>query len=231
MTSLTPQIAKFAPAVILDFDGTVIDTESAEYVSWNEIYEEFGLTLPFDRWSEAVGAGDVFDPMAYLQSQLTHPLDREALLERRRARDRELSASLPLRPGIAEIIRSAHEAAIPLALATNSRRRWVLPHLERLGIRGAFTAVVTGDDPVRPKPEPDIYLLAVERVGTRSSRAVAVEDSPNGYTAAARAGVACVAVPNAVTTRMAFPKGAPIEMSVPPLERLLALIGATIPKG
>lgn len=218
-------------AVILDFDGTVVDTESTEYTSWHEVYESLGVAFPFDRWTLAVGAGSVFDPIRHLEDALGHTLDRDAILEERRVRDRELSESLPLRPGISSLIQACREDGVPLGLATNSHRRWVLPHLERLGIRDVFTAMATGDDDVPPKPEPDLYRLVLTRLGILPENAVAIEDSPNGYAAAARTGVVCVVVPNPVTARMAFPDTAPVETRVPPLKHLLALIEAPSPKG
>jgi beta-phosphoglucomutase-like phosphatase (HAD superfamily) len=83
-----------------------------------------------------------------------------------------------------------------VAIARSSPSQWVRGHLNRVGALGLFDLVVTGDEVERHKPDPRIYLLALERLGLRGEQAVAVEDTPHGVTAAAVAGMATVAIPN-----------------------------------
>ena len=88
------------------------------------------------------------------------------------------------------------------AIASSSPSDWVLPHLERLGLRERFAFVSCYDGGVAPKPAPDTYLAACAALGVRPVEAIAVEDSPHGITAAKRAGLRCVAVPHAITEQL-----------------------------
>ena len=72
-------------------------------------------------------------------------------------------------------------------------------HLDRLGVTDLFDAIVTGDDVARVKPDPELYLLALARLGLEPHEAIVFEDAPNGVLAAKRAGIFTVAVPNALT--------------------------------
>jgi beta-phosphoglucomutase-like phosphatase (HAD superfamily) len=93
-------------------------------------------------------------------------------------------------------LRDARELGLRVAIASSSPSQWVRGHLNRVGALGLFDLVVTGDEVEGHKPDPRIYLLALERLGLRGEQAVAVEDTPHGVTAAAAAGIATVAIPN-----------------------------------
>jgi HAD superfamily hydrolase (TIGR01509 family) len=90
-------------------------------------------------------------------------------------------------------------AGTRLAVVSSSPASWVLPHLDRLGWLGRFEAVVTREDAARAKPHPDLYLMALARLGLTPEGVVVVEDSANGVAAAVAAGLPCVAMPNPVT--------------------------------
>jgi HAD superfamily hydrolase (TIGR01509 family) len=87
-----------------------------------------------------------------------------------------------------------------LGLASNSPRSLVDTALATAGIADAFDTIVTSDDVVEPKPAPDLYLLACERLGVAPSEALALEDSPSGVAAAKAAGLTCIAVPQFAET-------------------------------
>jgi HAD superfamily hydrolase (TIGR01509 family) len=101
--------------------------------------------------------------------------------------------------GVRDYIADARRLGLRLGVASSSSRKWVVGHLERLGIHEFWDAVVTRNDVVRTKPSPDLYELVVRRLGVPASSAVALEDSPNGIAAAKEAGLYCVAVPNDLT--------------------------------
>ena len=101
--------------------------------------------------------------------------------------------------GIRELVEALASAAVPLAVASSSPARWVVPALERLGLREHFRAIVTGDEVEKRKPSPDSYLEAARRVGAEPSRAIAIEDSGPGVAAARAAGMKAVVIPHWLT--------------------------------
>ena len=98
----------------------------------------------------------------------------------------------------------AQRLGLRLAVASSSSRAWVGGHLERLGLLDRFACVHCRDGVDRAKPDPALYLTVLRTLGVRLEQAIAFEDSPNGITAAKRAGLFCVAVPNQLTAQLAL---------------------------
>jgi len=208
-------------ALIFDFDGLILETEEPIYRSWKEVYEARGVALPFDLWVKTVGSSNqAFHPQRYLEERLGVPLAQD-VIDRRVARRVELVLAEPLRPGVADLAMAAHAAGLKVAVASSSSRDWVKGHLERLGIAGLFDCLRARDDVEHVKPEPDLYLASLECLGVAAAEAVAIEDSPNGVTAAKSAGLRCVIVPNSIT--------ADLDVSQADL-RLTSLADVTLPQ-
>lgn len=189
-----------ARALILDFDGLMVDSEMCEYVAWREIYEGEGAHLTIQDWLGAVGYVNGFDPRAHLESQVGRKLDWTALEPRRATRIRDLHAALdrPL-PGVDALIRQGAALGFRLGVASNSDTAWLTAGLSRLGWTGRFETVRTRNDVQRPKPAPDVYRRVLADLGADPARSIAFEDSQPGVTAAKAAGLFVVAVPNELT--------------------------------
>ncbi len=192
-------------AVILDFDGLILDTESPVYEAWCQIYLDHGLELPREKWSEGIGTDRAgFDPLAHLRSLVTSPLEESGLQRRRRQiRDRTLE-SLPPMVGVIDCLDRARERGLGLAVASSSPSEWVRGHLERLRLLHLLDAVVTEDDVSAVKPAPDLYLKALSVLGVGPHESIALEDSPHGVASAVAAGVYCIAVPGPMTADLDF---------------------------
>ncbi len=188
--------------IVFDFDGLILDTEVPVYDAWQELYDEHGHTLPFETWAQCIGTADTFDPCADLAERVGRALDPAALRRRHRARTDALIAEQRVLPGVVELLEEARTMGITLAVASSSDRPWVEGHLGRLGLLHRFHALRCAEDVQRVKPDPALYRAVLEATGIRAADAVALEDSPNGVLAAKRAGLACVAVPNALTARL-----------------------------
>jgi HAD superfamily hydrolase (TIGR01509 family) len=215
-------------ALVFDFDGLILETETPSYQSWAEIYREHGHELPMDRWHGFIGSDTGFDPAGHLAALVGEGFDREATQARRDTRKSELIAALDVMVGVREYIADARRLGLRLAVASSSSRAWVLGHVERLGIGAEWDAVRTRDDVARTKPAPDLYLAAVDALGVAPQEAVAFEDSTNGIAAAKAAGLLCVAVPNALTAGMDLTQADVrlASLAETPLERLLAVLSA-----
>jgi putative hydrolase of the HAD superfamily len=195
-------IKKQVKALIFDFDGLIIDSESPGYRAWTELYESHGCSLPLDKYSACIGTIDGFDLHGYLEEQSGRSLDRDELEAACYARWRELVKDQPLLPGIERTLSAATARDLKIAVASSSTKRWVTKSLEKFGILDRFDAICTRDDVAAVKPDPELYLLALRRLGVSADEAIAFEDSPNGILAAKSAGIFCVFVPNPLTTNV-----------------------------
>jgi HAD superfamily hydrolase (TIGR01509 family) len=187
-------------ALIFDFDGTILETEGPIFQSWQELYQSYGCQLSLEGWSANIGtAEEVFDPFEELEKCLGCSLDRQRIEPARRQREIDLILTQPALPGVVDYIQEAKRRDLKLGLASSSSCAWVIGHLARLGLLEFFDVINAGDDVPLTKPDPALYLLTLEGLGVHGEQAVAFEDSPNGVLAAKRAGMYCVAVPNALT--------------------------------
>ncbi len=186
--------------LLLDFDGLICDTERAARRSWEELYGEFGLAFPPDVWARMAGRADGELVAVADLSRRRGILVDAAVRARRLRRKQALCDEEPLRPGVAELIAAAAQRGLTLAVVSSSPLGWVCGHLTRLGVRDSFAVLVTGDEPGRRKPAPDLYCLALLRTGLTAAEVIAFEDSQVGVQAATAAGLRCVAVPNAAAS-------------------------------
>lgn len=186
-------------ALIFDFDGLIVDTEGPGFRAWSELFETHGCPLPFDKYSACIGTIGGFDLHAYLEEQTGRSFDRSELENDCNARWLELMKDQQLLPGIASCVNSAKSRGLKLAIASSSTEKWVSGNLDRFGLLHQFDAVCTRDYVSAVKPDPALYLLALERLAVAADEAIAFEDSPPGVLAAKRAGLFCIAIPNSLT--------------------------------
>ncbi|MCA1953562.1 MAG: HAD-IA family hydrolase [Anaerolinea sp.] len=189
--------------LIFDFDGLIADTEKPEYDAWQAIYQSYGVELALTDWARCIGASyAAFDPVTHLESLLGYSVPRQQLITTHRQNaNRSLDHLEPL-PGVVSLLQNAQQAGLRLAIASSSDRAWVHSRLKIMGLFEYFDCIRTADDVEQLKPSPHLYLAALECLGLTAEQAIAFEDSPNGITAAQRAGLFCVAVPNEITAQL-----------------------------
>jgi HAD superfamily hydrolase (TIGR01509 family) len=188
-------------AIVFDFDGVIVDSESAHYEAHRRIYERCGVTLTRDDWCNQVGIpmdGVVSPWVIRLRKLSPDAPDPERFVEEKRRLFDEIMSRQPMR-GIAELADAAVAAGVALAVASASPAWWVVKGLERVQLHHRFDILVTGDDVRRVKPAPDLYVEALSRLNVPASRAVAIEDSAPGIMSARAAGLATVAIPHWLT--------------------------------
>lgn len=192
-------------AVVFDFDGLILDTEITEFLSWQEMYAEWGQEFPLSLWKESIGTAGYFDPLAYLVERLSQPVDTKELADRRSARERRLVERQYVLPGVMTYLADARALGLKVGVASSSPRSWVSTHLSRLGLTEHFDVVQCRDDVGnRAKPDPAVYLSVASKLAVAPERCLALEDSPHGAVAAKRAGYRCVVVPNQLTGDLDF---------------------------
>ncbi|MBX5448476.1 HAD family hydrolase [Thermogemmatispora sp.] len=224
-------------ALIFDFDGLILETELPEFLAWQQLYALYGQRFELEAWLPYIGIGPTsnpFDPLRELERRLGHvfsPEEREALRQSRREYCRQLLEGQAVAEGVLDYLEAAERLGLLLGVASSSSRRWVVGHLERLGLRSRFQCICCGDDVHVTKPDPAVYLAVLRCLGVRPEEAIALEDSPNGVRAARRAGIFCVAVPSVLTRHATFSDDATPDLQLPslsalPLEELLQRISA-----
>ena len=193
-------------ALIFDFDGLILDTETPEYIAWKEIYQEHGFELPHDEWTKIVGGYGLstFDAAEHLSQLSQGRLDSVSLRARHSSESGTLIHAQEILPGVLDVIQEAKGLRLKLAIASSSPHAWVDAHANRLGILQHFEVVICADDvgAGRTKPNPDLFLMALHQLQIQRNEAVVFEDSPNGVEAAKQAGIFVVAVPNQLTATL-----------------------------
>jgi len=192
-------------ALIFDFDGLIVDTETPEVLVWRELYREYGQVFTEEQWTHAIGRGaeEIKEsPLEILDRLTGNQLDLEEVDAVRKKRLMNMIYAEPPRRGVLPLLKEAQALGIRLGVASSSKHWWVDGHLQRLGLYQYFSHVVCADDVLRAKPYPDLYLKAASLLKVGTDEVIALEDSPNGISAAKAAGIFVIAVPNAQTAQL-----------------------------
>lgn len=234
-------------ALVFDCDGVLADTERYGHLpAFNQMFAEFDLPV---RWDEEeygrrlkIGGGkermmSLLTPEFVAAAGLPTDADgQRAVVAQWHRRKTELytemvaAGALPARPGVSRLVADAAAAGWQLAVASTSAEpsvRAVLEHVVGPDTAARFL-VLAGDVVAHKKPAPDIYLLALERMGLQPTEAVVVEDSGNGFAAAHAAGIPCVVTVNDYTREDDFSGAAVVVSSLgdPDGERTRVLANA-----
>jgi HAD superfamily hydrolase (TIGR01509 family) len=182
-------------AVLLDMDGTLVDTEGFWWDVEVEVFASLGHTLD-ESWRHVVVGGPMTRSAGFLIEATGAAVTLEevtALLNE--AFEARINGSLPLMPGAERLLAELSAHRIPTALVSASHRRIIDRVLDTLGSHH-FALSVAGDEVSRTKPHPDPYLLAAVGLGVDPARCAAIEDTATGVAAAEAAGCQVVAVPS-----------------------------------
>lgn len=182
-------------AVVFDCDGLLLDTEKCWTRGEAAVFATHGETLTPEHKRNLVGASGK-EAARYMCEVLDLPGREDEILEELIALSwpEVVNGARPM-PGAEELVRELH-GKVPIGVASNSPGGMVREALEKSGLGGAFEVVLGSDDVSRPKPDPELYRTACERLGAEPKHSVALEDSPPGVEAAKAAGMYVVGVPS-----------------------------------
>jgi HAD superfamily hydrolase (TIGR01509 family) len=186
-------------AVVFDFDGIILDSETAEFESHRRVFADYGVDLSADDWCTGVG---IVKPDAHWFDWLCARAAAPPTFDRfHKATHDYFREHVRMEPmtGVSALLGALVAAGVPRAIASAAPSDWVLRALDDLRLAPTFDAIVTGDQVEQGKPAPDVYLEAARRIGIAPSRCVAIEDSGPGIAAARAAGMRTVAIPHPLT--------------------------------
>ncbi len=190
-------------AIIFDFDGLIIDTESVWYESYKETLKSYQFDLPLAEFGECIGSDETV-LNTYFKKNLGESCNVDEIETRAFDIYKTKMSSPEARIGVLDYLQEANKTGYKIGLASSSSKEWVTKYLDELGFLNYFEVIVTRDDVKKVKPAPDLYLKAIKELHINSCEAIAFEDSLNGSIAAITAGLKCVIVPNPVTELSAF---------------------------
>ncbi|MFF9407691.1 HAD family hydrolase [Streptomyces anandii] len=182
-------------AVLLDMDGTLVDSEGFWWDVEVEVFAALGHRLD-ESWRHVVVGGPMTRSAGFLIEATGAAITlAELTVLLNQGFEERIESALPLMPGAARLLAELAEHEIPTALVSASHRRIIDRVLLSLGPHH-FSLSVAGDEVVRTKPHPDPYLLAASGLGVDPARCAVVEDTATGVAAAEAAGCRVVAVPS-----------------------------------
>ncbi|MBP1994070.1 HAD family hydrolase [Paenibacillus eucommiae] len=190
-------------AVVFDFDGLIIDTETTWFDSYYEVLSSYNIEFPLDVFSRCIGTHGS-ELQLHLEALTgnaeTTRVIETSVLELHKTK----MLSVEAREGVRDYLEAARRLGLRIGLASSSNRLWIDNFLAVLGLNEYFEVIKSSDDVAHVKPDPELYVQAVEALGIEPFEALAFEDSVNGSKAAKAAGLYCVIVPNPVTEKLAF---------------------------
>jgi putative hydrolase of the HAD superfamily len=190
-------------AIIFDFDGLIIDTETVWFESFKEVLGRYDVEFPLEIFLPCVGTkGTIIDQ--YIEEKLGENVSVKEVRQYVRECHREKIGHLGAREGVRDYLIQAKELGLKIGLASSSDREWIHAFLKKLNLLHYFEVIKTGDDVKKIKPHPELYLQCMNALNVSAKEVIAFEDSANGANAAKAAGVACVIVPNPITEGLTF---------------------------
>ena len=184
----------FPAAILFDPDGTLVDTEPVWAAAKVALAADFGGTWTEQDTLECLGLSMQFT-LDRLRERGVNLPDQE-INDRLVAKVREALAHQPVEflPGIERFLSEVREAQIPAAIVTNATTS-IARRTANAAPEGTFSVIIGNDETTHPKPDPQPYLLAAERLGVDPTQCVAIEDSPSGVRSATAAGMRVIVVP------------------------------------
>lgn len=183
--------------VIFDLDGVIFDSEQVVRQGWQYAAQNLQLSGVDELFLQCVGTNHVHTEQV-LQRQFGPQFSYEEFRKYTRKFFYEYTSihGLPVKKGVRELLAYLKEQQYTIGLASSSTLQYILNGLRQAELIDYFQVIVSGENLQRSKPEPDIYLMACEKLGVHPAEAYAIEDSYNGIRSASRAGMRPIMVPD-----------------------------------
>jgi beta-phosphoglucomutase len=181
--------------VIFDMDGVLVDSYSAHWQSWHLMADELGKGLTEEQFVLTFGRTSREIIAEHWGANCLTPAEIAQFDHRKEALYREIVArDFPAMEGAVELLRDLHGAGFRLAVGSSGPPENVTLAVERLKAGAYFDVLVTGKDVTRGKPDPQVFLVAAQRLGIAPASCAVIEDAPVGIAAANAAGMTSIAL-------------------------------------
>ncbi len=184
------------PAIIWDMDGILADTAPYHLAAWKAAFKKRGYEFTGEDFKGTFGQRNDFIIMDFLGEDVPEKEMADISREKEPLFRDSIRAGLKPLPGAMELIKSLKDNRSPMALASSAPAANIELVIKTLGIENVFQATASDNDVIKGKPDPQVFLLAAERLGVRPESCVVIEDAVAGVKAAKRAGMSCLAVTN-----------------------------------
>ena len=182
--------------VIFDMDGLMFDTERMWASFWEPALARLGL--PYKEGLDAAARGTAGETLQNVVRSFYGPdCNAQAIVESlHQVADEAFRKPVPKKPGLDELLAWLDARHIPMAVASSSRMDIIQRNLDNWGMRSYFSVLASGQQVARSKPDPEIFLLAAQKLGTAPAHTLVLEDSFNGVRAGEAGGFVTVMVPD-----------------------------------
>jgi beta-phosphoglucomutase family hydrolase len=174
-------------ALIFDCDGTLADTLPVHFQTWSTVLQTVGVDISRDWYYKHCGTS-AEEMLQILKDLFGYQFDSESLIAKRQSHYQSLLNTVEEVQAVAEIVRSHHQK-VPMAVASGGERIVLEATLHNINLHNFFDVIVSIDDVETGKPEPDIFLLASQKLGISPQDCIVYEDTDTGLEAARRAGM------------------------------------------
>lgn len=185
-------------AVLFDMDGLLIDSEATLKLLWQDEAARLGFDLNDRLYAQLVGVPNVLCEEKLMSWFTDFPLDEFRRAWKAKREEQHASGGIPVKAGALELVAWLEEQGVPMALATSSSREAVRRHRRNSPALFRFASIMTVEQVVRPKPDPDIYLRTCACLGVAPRDCVVFEDSNPGMRAAIASGARAIMIPELV---------------------------------
>ncbi len=193
-------------AVIFDMDGLMVDTEPLYSKAMNQVAQKRGKCFTLEIKQKMMGRLAIESLTIFKETLGLTESVQELLEEREGIYGNLLRQGVTPMPGLFELIELLNKMGIHKAIASSSKKQWIDLIIDKLGFRNEFEVIVSGQEVERGKPNPDIYLLAAQKLNLDAAECLVLEDAISGVQAAKAAKMKCIAVPNQFTQGLDFPQ-------------------------
>jgi len=182
--------------ILWDMDGVIVDSNAFHFAAWQETFAKRGVAITKECFTKLCGTRNDFIVGSSMGRELPEGDIRSILQEKEEAFRRKATGNIKPFPGVVRLLNAIKKGNFKLGLVSSAPKENIDFVLGELNLEGIFNCIVFGQEVSASKPNPQVYLLAAQKLKVAPKDCLAIEDSPLGVKAAKTAGMKCLAITN-----------------------------------